>query len=110
MTALSSSQQAPPLVTRRTSDGYVLALTDPAATAMTTGGGLSAVPEFAAAVPRAGQASAIAYLDVARLVEAFGSGLSADDRAMLAPLAALGLSGNEDGTDGSSFTIRLTTR
>ncbi len=110
VTALSSSQQAPPLVTRRTADGYVLALTDPAATAMTTAGGLSAAPEFVAAVPKAGQASAIAYLDVARLVEAFGAGLSADDRAMVAPLAALGLSGTADGTDGSSFTVRLTTR
>jgi len=100
----------PTVQSHRTSDGYVLALTEQASAALADSGGLSTTPAFVAAVPHAGQADAVAYVDIPLLVQGYGKGMSEADKAAIAPLGSLGMSSSRDDGGGSTFTVRLTTR
>jgi hypothetical protein len=76
------------------------------------GGTLSSTPAFTDAVPEVGKANAVGYLDISRTVEQFRGGgeWSAQERANVEPLKALGFSATADSATSSSFLIRLTTK
>jgi hypothetical protein len=109
LTALASDRAGTVLTPTTIPGGYALSFGTPVA-GLTDEGTLDSAPAFTAAVPNAGKASAVGYLDIARAVTAFAGDLSAADRADLAPLQSLGFSANRDGDSGSSFTMRLTTK
>jgi hypothetical protein len=96
------------LVARPTADGLVVATTPQYAAALAAGdGGLGATSVFRDAVPDAGQAAAIGYLDLNRLA-ALMHVLSGDaDTAALDPLSAVGLSVTVDGAT-TSYRLRVT--
>ncbi len=73
-------------------------------------GTLSSAAAFTDAVPEAGKASAVGYVDIAKALKAFGTSMSEEDRANVAPLQSFGFSASRDGDTGSSFTMRLTTK
>jgi len=54
-------------------------------------------------------ASQAVFVNIAKVIEAFGADIPADMRANLDPLSAFGMTGTQKGGD-SDFTIRLTTR
>lgn len=94
-------------VSLRTADGAVL-LQTPAGSRPPTGSGkLGSSALFRAAVPDAGQAGAIGFLDVHRAVAA-DTGLSPVDRAELSPITAVGFASH--GGAGAGFRLRLTIR
>ncbi|MGQ0629609.1 MAG: hypothetical protein ACT4P1_01105 [Sporichthyaceae bacterium] len=100
------------LTLRETGDGFVVG-TDAATIAEVAdparGGTLAQNPSFQRAVPDAERAGFVAYLNIARAVERdlFGD-LSAEDRADLAVVDAVGYSNGARPEDG--FRLRLTFR
>jgi len=109
LTALATDQARTELTPTTIPGGYVLSFGTPVA-GLTDDGTLDSAPAFTAAVPNAGQASAVGYIDIAKAVTAFAGDMSEVDRAELAPLQSFGFSANRDGDTGSSFTMRLTTK
>jgi hypothetical protein len=103
-----------PLERRDVEGGYVLAGTPGQAEAMVRGGALGAGDRFRDAVPDAASAPVVGYLDIAGMLDAYGSEMSEDDRASFRPLSALGMTlRSEDGSGEETamgFTLRLTTR
>ena len=88
------------LVTNRT--GYADQLTGPHAAT------LGSTPAFKLAVPDAANATALGYVNLARLIAGV-PGASAKDKADWKNLSALGLSAHTT-RDGGTFTLRLTTK
>ncbi|MFN8078728.1 MAG: hypothetical protein U0Q19_04110 [Kineosporiaceae bacterium] len=98
-------EQAP----TRTPTGYTWQW-GPAITGLADNGALVSSPAFRAAVPRADGASAVLYVDIARALEAFGKGMSAEDAANLAPLQAFGMSASWSEDHTASYVLRLTAK
>jgi hypothetical protein len=100
----------PRLVTTKTSDGYAMSFDDATTTSMAGNDGLATTAGFAAAIPTSAQATAVVYVNFAKLIDAFGSGMSDQIRESLQPLQSFGVSVTPDGPDGRKVSMRLTTR
>ncbi|GAA1808694.1 DUF3352 domain-containing protein [Nostocoides veronense] len=87
----------------------VLALDQTYADAVAKGSGLDKNEAFVNAMPDYKNASQAVFVNIAKVIEAFGADIPADMRANLDPLSAFGMTGTQKGGD-SDFTIRLTTR
>lgn len=89
----------------------VIATTQTYADAVAKDHGLGATPAFKDAVPRAKDAQAVLYVDVAAALTQVGdqAELSATDRAQLQALRSFGLSVTQDG-DRLTYDARLTTQ
>jgi hypothetical protein len=99
-----------PLERRDVPGGYVLATDRTQAEAMTGGGDLGGSDGFRDAVPDADRASFVAYVDVQRLLaSAYGKALGADVRQSLQPVRTVGVTMSPAG-DGTTTTLRVTTR
>ena len=73
------------------------------------GSGLGDSDAFKDAVPDADKAGTVAYADISKIVETFGSDMDDETRANLEPLSAVGFATwGED--DQAEFTLRLTTK
>ncbi len=96
------------LISRPVGDGVVVANDAAWAEALVAGGDLGAQAKFRRVVPDAGSAWALGYVDVDAVVAADPSALSAQDRAWLDSLSAVGfsVSGTED---GMSYRVRVLT-
>ena len=103
------SGQDLPFVRKDLADGYILASSQQQADAVASGSGLNQSKRFTNAVPDADGATSIAYADIAGLVKAYGSKMSADNRKNLEPFDAVGLSVKAEDTH-VTFRLRLTTR
>ncbi len=64
---------------------------------------------FTDAVPNADKAQSVVFVDIAGLVDAFGTEMSAEDRKDFGALSALGVSASMNGDTGD-FTLRLSTK
>jgi hypothetical protein len=98
-----------PLERRDVPGGYVLATDRTDAEAMTRDGGLGGTDAFRAAVPDAGAASVVAYVDIQRLLTSYGRGVDGELAATLRPLRAVGVTVAAT-SDGTTATLRVTTR
>ncbi|MGN6610606.1 MAG: DUF3352 domain-containing protein [Angustibacter sp.] len=89
----------------------IIATTQAYADAVAKDHGLGATPAFRAAVPRAKDAQAVLYVDVASALAQVGdqAELNATEREQLKPLRSFGLSVTQDG-DRLSYDARLTTK
>ncbi len=88
--------------------GTVLATDKAYATTVAKGSGLGSVKAFQNAVPDAGSAQVVGYLDIAKVLKQKGLGMSAQDKKDLAAFSAFGFSvTNTEST--SDFRLRLTT-
>jgi hypothetical protein len=98
-------------LTVRESGGATVLATTAGYAEKVTGGGLGDLPAFRAAVPRAGEAVAVAYVDVAGLIRftSPSGGMKAEDRANLDVLQAVGMTATQRGGEGT-LTVRLTAR
>lgn len=94
-------------------DGIVIGSTPDYVKTLAAGNGtLGKSPRFTAAVRNSESAQAIAYVDLATLLDRYAKELGAPDAdvANLKPLAAVGMTAKQ-GADGSgTFSLRLTTR
>ena len=66
-------------------------------------------PAFVAAMPDHAKATSAFFVDIAKIVEAFGADIPADIRENLSPLSALGATATQS-QSSQDFTVRLTTR
>jgi len=98
-----------PLERREVAGGYVLATDRAQADAMTRDGGLGDTDAFRDAVPDADGASAVAYVDVERLLATYAKDVDGDLAATLRPLRAVGVS-TAATHDGTTTRLRVTTR
>ena len=73
------------------------------------GSGLGDSDAFKDAVPDADKAGTVAYADISKIVETFGSDMDDETRANLEPLSAVGFAMWAEG-DQAEFTLRLTTK
>lgn len=90
-------------------DRYVVATDEGYADEVGNGGDLGDSDAFKDAVPDADGASTVMYVDVSKVVEAFGDELDDEERENMEPLSAFGLSvSGED--DHADFRMRLTTK
>ncbi|MGL5858243.1 MAG: DUF3352 domain-containing protein [Angustibacter sp.] len=89
----------------------VLATDQSFADAVAKGSGLGGQELFTKAVPDAGDSQVVAFVDVSKVMSAFGDqfGLTSEQRAVVDTFTAVGMSARQDG-DRSAFSIRLTTR
>jgi hypothetical protein len=89
----------------------VLASTPGFARSVAGGSGLATAQAFTKAVPGAGDAQVILFLDAARGLSTFGGQLNLPPgvRANLDPVSAVGISARQDG-DRTTFSVRVTTR
>lgn len=87
----------------------LVASTPEYADAIRAGSGLGASPAFTAAVPDAKDATVVAYADIAKLIQLYGTDLPQSQRDNLAPLSSVGLSVvvNER---SNGLRLRLTTK
>lgn len=92
-----------------TDGGTLLSLSDAYAAQVKDGRGLGENAAFTKALPNVGDARGAAYVDFPRLIESLGTSMSAEDKANLAPLAALGITGTAT-DDDSDILVRLTTK
>lgn len=92
-----------------TPDGYVVASSDAVAKDLAAGGSLGTAERFKRAVPEAGSATVVAYVDIHALAKAFPAS-DKDGQAALEALDSLGLSVAVTGEGALSYTLRLTTR
>jgi hypothetical protein len=86
----------------------VVALEQGYADAVASGKGLGDDAAFKDAVPDADSASVVLYANIGRMVQAFGSDMSADDRKMADVFKSVGVSAGAKGTE-ADFRMRLTT-
>lgn len=107
MTALADQGQ--PLASADTNGGVVLALDQAYADEVATGSGLDKNPAFVAAMPDHAKATSAFFVDIAKIVEAFGADIPADIRENLSPLSALGATATQS-QSSQDFTVRLTTQ
>lgn len=109
VSAVSSSSGTP--VTRKDGpdDTVVIATDDSYGQHVASSSGLGDSDAFTEAVPDADGAHAVAYVDIAAVVDSYGQGMGDEERVNLAPLSAVGLSSSTDG-DRGELRLRLTTR
>lgn len=109
LAGLISGGQDPGQVLRRLEDGVAVGSSPQALDAISgSDGGLGGSAEFEKALPDAGDAGFLAYVDVARALEMAGLDLGGHS-ADLAQLQSLGISGSGD-ESSSTFRLRLTVR
>lgn len=111
VSTLSSQGSTPvPLVTTDGQDGrYVLASEDAYAQELASGSGLADDETFRDAVPDAGDANAVLFVDVTEAVKAYGSDMDEETRRNLDSLGGVGMSVTNDG-DRADFRLRVTTK
>jgi Protein of unknown function (DUF3352) len=92
----------------RSEDGVVVASSKSWLDALVSGGSFGESATFQEAVPDWAEAGLVGFADIDGLVGQYGQEISAQDRANLTPLHAVGFSvGSQDGT--TSFRLRLLT-
>ncbi|MEI2778019.1 MAG: DUF3352 domain-containing protein [Tetrasphaera sp.] len=92
-----------------TDGGTLLAFSDSYAAQVKDGRGLGDSEAFKKALPNVGDARGALYVDFARLIATFGTDMTETQKANVAPLAALGVSGTAT-DDDSDILVRLTTK
>lgn len=107
--ALTGDPQVDQLLLRDTSDGVLtLGVSQPYVDAVTSGGGLGDSATFQAAVPNAGDADTIFYVNVNSFEHLYLNEISEEDgRAAIETLAAIGYSGSSDADGNGEFTLRF---
>lgn len=96
-------------IVRRLEDGIAVGSTPEALDSISgTDGGLGTSGAFTTAVPDAGRAALLLYVDIARAIEVSGEDLG-EDRQDAAVLQSFGLTSSGDTSDGA-FRMRLTVR
>ena len=94
---------------RRTPDGLVAGSDPDAVDRIARDGGLGRSGAFRQAVPDAGDAGAIAFVDIQRAIVLSGQDLDEQEVRNTEHLSAVGMSASADGANGS-FRLRLTFR
>jgi hypothetical protein len=97
-----------PLSVKAANGRTVVGLEQGYADAVAAGKGLGDDAAFKAAVPDADSASLVLYANIGRIVQAFGSDLSADDRKTADVFKSVGVSAGAKGSE-ADFRMRLTT-
>ncbi|KRE39110.1 hypothetical protein ASG73_01795 [Janibacter sp. Soil728] len=105
-----SSSNGPQLTVKDAGDNRtVVTTTTGYADEIANGSGLGDSDAFKDAVPDADTAGSVAYADVSKIVETFGSDMDDETKANLAPLSAVGFSMSGEG-DHADYRLRLTTK
>jgi len=99
-----------PLSTQVFDGGYSASVSPAQASALATPGDLGSSPAFVEAVPDAGDAAFVAYGDVQALLATYGTSMSEQDRAVVAPLEAVGVSVAVAENGDATLRVKVTTR
>jgi hypothetical protein len=106
----SYSSSGPQLSVKDAGDNRTVVATNAGyADEISNGSGLGDTDAFKDAVPDADKAGSVAYVDVSKIVETFGSEMDDETKANLAPLSAVGFSMSGEG-DHADYRLRLTTK
>jgi hypothetical protein len=97
-----------PLSVKAAKGRTVVGLEQGYADTVAAGKGLGDDAAFKAAVPDADSASVVLYANIGRIVQAFGSDMSAEDRKMADVFKSVGVSAGAKGSE-ADFRMRLTT-